>query len=812
MTASTAAPSTSTATVCRPEGECVAPTYSTKEVAGRYAVARRPIAPGELVLAAVPYGLVLNPSYCPSALQLSVKAAPASAVAAAEELGVASPSGKGAKKSKANTAGAKAARGKHGAATAGGASASGGDAFSSTLQQHHAHALQGDAAVNTSGDSSETATSTRWHTTSAARCAVCFDEIAAGRWLCNRGSLAELAMDMSREQEELEAAVKAAAVASRGPEGGGGGDVDAAEEREDADACDSAATALKKLKKPTKSAKTRKGGAVELKQRLLEKAQALREELLYKRHLQRRQRAQESASLVRREGWEASESSPAYAAAVHASAAGQAMAGCTGCGVLCYCSHACWRAHRATHVDSGECAVLRALYPRLMAEYYATAAAAPGAASAVMPGDEALHWTSSTSEPRMLEFQSLLFSAVVLARLTQEGYMGHCAVASETPAAGRGVPDDAHDDRGAAEAVQGQEASKGPPVESEPADARPAALSSTVNSIVVPKEVHTIQELRAKAGLTGTVEVLDADAALRDVARADAVPEVACALRGSAAGDDGEHAPPVQVRVPRYADLAQMETNLTVISKARRSTYQRYYRAFAKRVLPLLQSLPLFQGTASQPPRVLEVSEAYFQRLCAATQCNSFGVYDLEDHCVGFGMYPAASYFNHSCVPNLCRVMHHGTRLAAFYALRPITALEPLTICYTDVEQLNSAERRRNLLETYRFFCQCERCAGTADGPQTALGVAAAPFEKPLLLCAACAIRGYLRPLPPASPPPAASPPQDAAADTRSAACAWSMAEVQVRECTVCRARVVREAAEPGPGAVGAAAATVAAG
>ncbi|AIN98544.1 hypothetical protein LPMP_230940 [Leishmania panamensis] len=91
-----------------------------------------------------------------------------------------------------------------------------------------------------------------------------------------------------------------------------------------------------------------------------------------------------------------------------------------------------------------------------------------------------------------------------------------------------------------------------------------------------------------------------------------------------------------------------METNPSVSSKQHRNTYQRYYRAFAKRVRPALQQLLLQQrviglgtrggdggvGAASRlsghrgedTSDVLQVSEVYFQRLCEVAQCNSLGV------------------------------------------------------------------------------------------------------------------------------------------------------------------------------------------
>ncbi|CAG9574258.1 conserved hypothetical protein [Leishmania major strain Friedlin] len=845
---------------------CVSLTYSSKEEAGRHAVARRHLSPGELVLAAAPFGLVMNPNYCPSALYLSSKATAKSD--AATGVSSAEPGGKTAKK----------AGGGHGCDNRANNAAAASAAGESASASHHAHTLKDEAGVQ--GEVSPTSTS-RWYTTTPTWCSVCFQEIPAGRWLCNRWSLTELAMDIAQEQEELDRSIRVAE--ARAP---GSDKVNRGDEGGDDAASAAAAAALRKLRKPSKSSETRKHGAVELKQRLLEKALALREELLLRRR-QRRRRVEEELPVLRREGWETSTSSSSFAAG--AAYGEPAMSGCAGCGVLCFCSEACWRAHRDEHEQSGECALLRSLYPRLMAAYYtmgvvSSSASTGGACSTVvMPGDEPLHWARSTSEPRMLEFQSLLFSAIVVARACRAGYQARCAAAAEDAAvrleggvAAQVVAPSAADGGSASVEAKSQANTldeqsllpTSPSAVSGRGEQRSSdtlvasSTSTTVDSVAIPKEVRLINEIRAKAGLAGTVEVLDADPELRRFARGvseprdhsstEGLPDISsdspaadpCAVRTTNAarvcscasvsttrgGADHDPLPQLRTRTPQYADLAQMETNLSVISKHNRSTYQRYYRAFAKRVLPVLQQLLLHQqrgvtvgvsdgdscvDAASRPlahPEegtgdVLQVSEVYFQRLCAAVQCNSFGVYDTQDHCIGFGIYPEASYFNHSCVPNLCRVMHHGSRIAAFYALRAIAAQEPLTICYTDVEQLNSAERRRNLLSTYRFFCMCERCSGKAEGPQMAIAAAGncesvsgpcsgcvevspGAFENPLLLCAECPIHGYLRPLPP--PFYSSSPAKSDSSPTWTPS--WTMQEVKMRECTVCRSRVVREA------------------
>lgn len=138
----------------------------------------------------------------------------------------------------------------------------------------------------------------------------------------------------------------------------------------------------------------------------------------------------------------------------------------------------------------------------------------------------------------------------------------------------------------------------------------------------------------------------------------------------------------------------------------------------------------LLAGLNAHPLFLPEVSESIFTSVCAGLQCNGFGVYDPSDRCAAVGFYPLASYFNHSCDPNLCRVMV-GNEMR-FYALRAIGEGEPLCISYIDVTDA-AADRRRELLQGYRFYCRCPRCAGEG--------------RLQCRQCEKCDARGYLRPL-----------------------------------------------------------------
>ena len=82
---------------------------------------------------------------------------------------------------------------------------------------------------------------------------------------------------------------------------------------------------------------------------------------------------------------------------------------------------------------------------------------------------------------------------------------------------------------------------------------------------------------------------------------------------------------------------------------------------------------------------------------------------------VGVGVFPSASYTNHSCAPNCAqRFDAHGCIVVE--TARDVRGGEELTIPYVDV-RLGRRERRERLRKNFAFDCACERCAAEADEP-----------------------------------------------------------------------------------------------
>lgn len=127
--------------------------------------------------------------------------------------------------------------------------------------------------------------------------------------------------------------------------------------------------------------------------------------------------------------------------------------------------------------------------------------------------------------------------------------------------------------------------------------------------------------------------------------------------------------------------------------------------AFTRTYLHLLAMLP-----AALLPLV--TPECLFL-LSSRDSHNSFGIRSLEDdgsEFFGYGCWPAASYFNHSCGPNVEK--KREGRVWEFRAGRDIAKGEEVCITYLSGEErkLSRGKRMLTLKRNWGFACGCERC------------------------------------------------------------------------------------------------------
>jgi ribosomal protein L40E len=276
-----------------------------------------------------------------------------------------------------------------------------------------------------------------------------------------------------------------------------------------------------------------------------------------------------------------------------------------------------------------------------------------------------------------------------------------------------------------------------------PAIARSAEVGSHI-----PTEALRIRAQHEARGFVEVVDPKSARSALEDVMRAcSTVPSTNTTTTQHQSNTHKLSLLYQSIKPSTWDDYGLLVTNLSVISKDRLSEYRALYRYFLKAMAlcpgelfgleppppptPATAARTLRRTAPPPPPNFVGgrtvVSSEMFYSICGALQMNGFGVYNDGDTCIAIGSYPFASYFNHSCAPNICRIMEG--RVATFYTLCDVAKGTPLCICYCDVEDPTSL-RRAQLLSSYRFHCECLRCSGSEP----------LRFDR----CRKCTARGYL--------------------------------------------------------------------
>ncbi|KAG9564882.1 SET domain-containing protein, partial [Aureobasidium melanogenum] len=117
------------------------------------------------------------------------------------------------------------------------------------------------------------------------------------------------------------------------------------------------------------------------------------------------------------------------------------------------------------------------------------------------------------------------------------------------------------------------------------------------------------------------------------------------------------------------------------------------------------------------------ITASNLRTLAAKSSHNVFNIWsqDLDEdtsggsECLGYGLWTAASYWNHSCGPNI-RKRREG-RMWKFWADRDVEVGEALCISYLggDEKHMTRSERREKLKEHWKFDCACARCQEEAN-------------------------------------------------------------------------------------------------
>ena len=87
---------------------------------------------------------------------------------------------------------------------------------------------------------------------------------------------------------------------------------------------------------------------------------------------------------------------------------------------------------------------------------------------------------------------------------------------------------------------------------------------------------------------------------------------------------------------------------------------------------------------------------------------NSFDMLEAH-HGLSCAMYCGIARLNHSCEPNTRQQYDADTMHMRLFATRRIAAGDQLFDSYVDIEE-PVAVRRKNLVEIFRFHCDCPAC------------------------------------------------------------------------------------------------------
>ena len=116
------------------------------------------------------------------------------------------------------------------------------------------------------------------------------------------------------------------------------------------------------------------------------------------------------------------------------------------------------------------------------------------------------------------------------------------------------------------------------------------------------------------------------------------------------------------------------------------------------------------------PPNLQYLVESTAYPFLSRHLSNSFGIWELpissDSENLGSAMYPSASYFNHSCDPNINKIRQGRSIL--FVTSRDVEAEEELCISYGHTER-DVEGRRQVLRDWWGFICNCPRCGHTSN-------------------------------------------------------------------------------------------------
>ncbi|KAF9871899.1 putative protein lysine methyltransferase [Colletotrichum karsti] len=157
--------------------------------------------------------------------------------------------------------------------------------------------------------------------------------------------------------------------------------------------------------------------------------------------------------------------------------------------------------------------------------------------------------------------------------------------------------------------------------------------------------------------------------------------------------------------VARYNSLRRWENLLSLAVDSTPYSNADNLRAFTRSYLHMLAVLPL--------PLLSLLTPETLQLLSSRDSHNSFGIRSLEDEgseFFGYGCWPGASFFNHSCAPNVEK--RREGRVWEFRAAGDMRSGDEINITYLGGEEKDMSREKRmaTLRRNWGFDCGCKRC------------------------------------------------------------------------------------------------------
>ncbi|KAK8251121.1 hypothetical protein HDK77DRAFT_507621 [Phyllosticta capitalensis] len=228
-------------------------------------------------------------------------------------------------------------------------------------------------------------------------------------------------------------------------------------------------------------------------------------------------------------------------------------------------------------------------------------------------------------------------------------------------------------------------------------------------------------------------EMGDADAPIPTVAEIDAAWDVAsqtaslilAARNSKTANKPSKRALAAVLKTPATPDTLSFLLSGLLLRAHRPSSYAAL-DALASNPTPYKSPLDLAQHVTSYLQLVAVVPESLLGVAAESTTCrtlaardshNSFGLRSLDDpdgaEFFGFGVWSAASYWNHACAPTVGK--RREGRAWLFWAAADVRRGDQLTISYLGGAEGRKMpprdERRATLRKNWGFECACEACA-----------------------------------------------------------------------------------------------------